>query len=135
MDRLSANQWALGPAVVGLFMPGHFVMGAVVSNVWNIGGGYGVKNPQSVNQMTLQYFITFNMERGWYLKTAPVITANWEADSGNEWTVPFGVGGGRVFKIGNQHVNAGLYAYYSVWRPDDASDWNIQFSWTFMFPE
>jgi hypothetical protein len=85
--------------------------------------------------MTLQYFITFNMERGWYLKTAPVITANWEADSGNEWTVPFGVGGGRVFKIGNQHVNAGLYAYYSVWRPDDASDWNIQFSWTFMFPE
>ncbi len=39
MDRLSSNQWSLGPAAVGLIMPGHWVIGTLVSNVWNIGGG------------------------------------------------------------------------------------------------
>ncbi len=88
-----------------------------------------------MNALTLQYFINYNMEGGWYLSSAPVITSNWEADSGDQWTVPFGGGVGRVFKIGKQPVNAKLAAYYSVWRPDDASDWNVQFSWTFLFPK
>ncbi len=69
------------------------------------------------------------------MSTAPVITANWEAEGGNEWTVPFGAGVGRVFKIGKQHVNLKLAAYYNVEKPDDATDWNLQFTWTFLFPE
>ena len=40
MDRLTSNQWTLGPAAVGLMMPGHWVFGLLVSNVWSIGGGY-----------------------------------------------------------------------------------------------
>jgi hypothetical protein len=135
MDRLSSNQWSLGPAVVGLTMPGHWVIGALVSNVWNIGGGSGANPPPRVNALTAQYFINYNLEGGWYLSTAPVITSNWEADSGNQWTVPFGGGVGRVFKIGKQPVNVKLAAYYSVWSPEDASDWNVQFSWTFLFPK
>jgi hypothetical protein len=42
---------------------------------------------------------------------------------------------GRVFKFGKQPVNAKLAAYYSVWKPDNASDWNVQFLWTFLFPK
>jgi len=37
------------------------------------------------------------MKGGWYLTTAPTITAKWEADdSGDKWTVPFGGGVGRA---------------------------------------
>ena len=133
MDRLTSNQWALGPAAVGLMMPGPWVVGLLVSNVWNIGGGY--EDAQDVNFFTAQYFINYNMKGGWYLTTAPIITANWEADSDNTWTVPFGGGVGRVFKIGKQPVNLKVAGYYSVERPDNASDWNLQAQLTFLFPK
>ena len=133
MDRLTSNQWALGPAAVGLMMPGPWVVGLLVSNVWNIGGGY--EDAQDVNFFTAQYFINYNMKGGWYLTTAPIITANWEADSANTWTVPFGGGLGRVFTIGKQPVNLKVAGYYSVERPDNASDWNLQAQLTFLFPK
>jgi hypothetical protein len=133
MDRLTSNQWALGPAAVGLMMPGPWVVGLLVSNVWNIGGGYD--DAQDVNFFTAQYFINYNMKGGWYLTTAPIITANWEADSDNTWTVPFGGGLGRVFTIGKQPVNLKVAGYYSVEKPDNASDWNLQAQLTFLFPK
>ena len=133
MDRLTSNQWTFGPAAVGLITPGHWVLGLLVSNVWNIGGGYD--DAPDVNAFTAQYFINYNMKRGWYLTTAPTITANWEADGGNTWTVPFGGGFGRVFKIGKQPVNASLKAYYNVEHPDDASNWNMVATLTFLFPK
>lgn len=134
MDRLTTNQWSAGPAAVVLAMPGKWVFGALVSNVWNIGDGYD--NAADVNSMTAQYFINYNMEEGWYLTTSPVMTANWEADSGDQWTVPIGGGAGRVFKIGDQHVNMKLAAYYNVEAPNDNDDvWNLQFQCTFLFPK
>ena len=90
---------------------------------------------KDVNALTAQYFINYNMKGGWYLSSAPVMTANWEADSDDTWTVPLGGGVGRVFKIGKQPVNVKLAAYYNVVSPDDATDWNLQFSWTFLFPK
>ncbi len=133
MDRLTSDQWTLGPVGVLLTMPGHWVIGLLVSNVWNIGDGYN--DAPDVNALTAQYFINYNMKGGWYLSTSPVMTANWEADSDQKWTVPVGGGVGRIFKIGKQPINAKLAAYYNVEAPDNASDWNLQFSWTFMFPK
>jgi hypothetical protein len=134
MDRLTSNQWTLGPSILGLVMPGHWVIGALVANSWNIGNGYD--DAPKVNLFSAQYFINYNMEGGWYLTTAPTITANWEAeDSDNKWTVPFGGGVGKVFKIGKQNVNMKVAAYYNVEKPDNASDVNIQFTCTFLFPK
>jgi hypothetical protein len=52
MDRLSSNQWSLGPAAVGLTMPGNWVIGTLISNVWSIGG---YDNAKRVNNMTRPY--------------------------------------------------------------------------------
>ena len=134
MDRLTSNQWTLGPAAVVLMMPGHWVVGTLVSNVWDFGGGYDPS--EDVNFFSAQYFINYNMKGGWYLTTAPTITANWEADdSGDKWTVPFGGGVGRVFKIGKQPLNLKVSGYYNVEKPQYASDWNLQTQLTFMFPK
>ena len=71
----------------------------------------------------------------WYLSTSPVITANWEARSDNRWTVPIGGGLGRIFKIGDQPINARLTAYYNVVTPDDVgASWQLRAQWTFLFP-
>lgn len=133
MDRHTSNQWTLGPSALFVMMPGHWVFGGLVSNSWNIGNGYD--DAPNVNMFSAQYFINYNMKGGWYLSTAPTITANWKADSRNKWTVPFGGGVGRVFKIGKQHVNMKLASYYNVKSPDDTSNWSMQFSCTFLFPK
>ncbi len=133
-DPFTSDQWSAGPAAVVLTMPGSWVIGALVSNVWSIGNGYN--DAPDVNALVAQYFINYNMKGGWYLSSAPVISANWEADdSDDRWVVPVGGGVGRVFKLGEQHVNMKLAAYNSVIKPDDASDWNVQFTCTFMFPK
>ena len=134
MDRFTSNQWTLGPSAVFIMMPGHWVFGGLVANSWNIGDGYD--DAPNVNFLSAQYFINYNMKGGWFLTTSPIITANWEADDNdNKWTVPFGGGVGRVFKIGKQHVNMKLAAYYNVVNPDEVSDVNVQFNCTFLFPK
>jgi hypothetical protein len=42
--------------------------------------------------MLLQYFINYDMKKGWYITIQPILTADWRASSGNTWTVPFGGG-------------------------------------------
>jgi hypothetical protein len=77
--------------------------------------------------------LNYNLPKGWYLTTSPVIMANWEARSDNRWTVPIGGGIGRIFKIGDQPVNANLTAYYNVVTPDDIdANWQLRAQWTLL---
>lgn len=63
------------------------------------------------------------MLKGWYLTSVPIITANWEANGDNTWTIPFGGGIGKLFSIGKQHINTQLSAYYNVEKPEFGPDW------------
>jgi Protein of unknown function (DUF1254) len=83
--------------------PGAFVTGGLVRQLWSFAGD---DDRADVNQTLIQPFVNYNLEDGWFLVTAPIITANWEADSEDRWVVPIGGGGGRVFRIGQQPVNA-----------------------------
>ena len=78
------------------------MIGTLINNVWSVAGS-GSRPP--VNQMLLQYFVNYNLKKGWYLATSPIITADWRASSGNQWVVPFGGGVGRIMRLGNQPVN------------------------------
>jgi hypothetical protein len=131
-ERMTSDKWSAGPALVGLTMPGNWVVGALAFNLWSFAGD---DDASEVNVFSFQYFINYNMKGGWYLSASPIITANWKADSDNKWTVPFGGGLGKVFNIGKQPINASLKAYYNVAHPDDASNWNIAAQFTFLFPK
>jgi hypothetical protein len=128
-DTLGGDAWSGGVSVVALIMPGKWVIGSLFSNVWDISGD------QDVNFFTWQYFINYNMAGGWYLTSAPIITANWEAASGNKWTVPFGGGFGRIFHIGKQPVNAQMQAFYNVEKPENAADWQLRLQFQLLFPK
>ena len=82
-----------------------------------------------------QIFGNYNMNKGWFLTTQPIITANWEAESGQQWTVPVGGGVGRVYKIGKQPVNTLVQAYYNVEKPDLGADWQLRIQFMFLFPK
>jgi len=64
-----------------------------------------------------------------------IITANWDAPSSQRWTVPIGGGLGKLFSIGNQTINSRLEAYYMMERPDNAPDWQLIFTFQFLFPK
>ena len=46
-----------------------------------------------------------------------------------------GGGLGKLFSIGKQTINSRLEAYYMVERPDNAPDWQMIFTWQFLFPK
>ena len=131
-DTLGSEKWGAGISAVALVMPGKWVIGSMVSNVWSVGGS----GEQDINLFTWQYFVNYNMDNGWYLTTAPIITANWEEDSDHRWTVPLGGGVGKLFKIGNQSVNAQISAYNNVITPDDyGAQWQVRAMVQFLFPK
>jgi len=132
-DRvLGTDKWSAGPAFVGLTMKGPWVLGFLANNLWSYAGR---DDRPDVSQFLLQYFINYNMPDGWYLTSAPIITANWKADSGNKWTVPFGGGVGKIFRIGKQPMNAQVQAFYNVEKPDNGPDWTLRFQLQFLFPK
>jgi hypothetical protein len=130
-DRLlGAGKYSMGPAVVGLWMEGPWVVGALVNNQWSF-AGWG---HQQVNQMTLQPFLNYNFGEGWYVTSSPVIMGNWTARASDQWTVPVGGGVGKLFRIGRLPVNTQLQAFYNVDRPKDSSDWQLRFQLQFLLP-
>jgi hypothetical protein len=133
-DALGAGEWGLGASVVMLTTPGQWVVGSLFSNVWTQEEDDGSR---AVNLFTFQYFINYNIpdSKGLYLTSAPIITANWEADDDNRWTVPFGGGIGKMLKIGNQAINTSAQAYYNVEKPEFGADWQLRLQLQFLFPK
>lgn len=131
-DALGTDNWSVGPSVVVLTIQDRWVIGALGQQLFSYAGDQG---SQAVSQMLIQPFINYNFDKGWYLTTAPIITANWVADSDNQWTVPLGGGFGRVVRIGKLPVNLQLAAYYNVAKPDFAPDWTLRFQVQLLFPK
>ena len=63
------------------------------------------------------------------------MTANWEARSGQKWTILVGGGDGRVFRIGKQPLNASAQYFYNVEHPDQVGDWSLRLQLQFLFPK
>jgi hypothetical protein len=125
---------AIGPNVVALAMPGSFVMGVLINNIWSVAGS---GSRADVSQMLLQYFVNYNMKKGWYLTSQPIITANWNAPApnGSVWTVPFGGGVGRIMKLGFQPVNISVQAYGNAVYVPQSSTWGVRASFALLFPK
>ena len=131
-DLFGSGQWSAGPSVVALTMRGPWVFGAIANNLFSIAGD---SNRDDVNSFLIQPFVNYNMDDGWYLTSAPIITANWEADSDSRWTVPLGGGVGRVFSIGQQPVNTSLQGYYNVEHPSGGPEWGLRLQFQLLFPK
>ena len=126
---LGQGKLSFGPSFVALVQPGHSSLGFLVNNVFSVAGS---SHRPSVNQMTLQYFITYNLKKAWNINSSPIVTANWhdKADGdaadgddttpGGRWTIPFGGGVGRVMRLGVQPVNISANFYGNAVHPPGA---------------
>lgn len=126
-SQYGSGEFGIGPAVVVLAMPGDWVVGGTVTNLRTFGDA-------KENKFTLQYFANYNFP-GFYLVSAPILTANWNAESNQRWIVPFGAGAGKVFKLGGKlPTNIAAHVYYNAVKPDGIGDWQTRFQLTFMIP-
>ena len=131
-NDLGSDLWSAGLSGVVLTMPGNWVVGGLVQNLWSVTDEDGEPD---VNKFIFQYFITYTLANGWYLTSTPVITADWEKPSDNRWTVPVGGGAGRLVKFGDLPVDFKLQAFGYLDTPDGGADWNVQFAIKFLFPK
>jgi len=131
--QVGSGKWSAGPAAVALTMQGPWVVGALMNNQWSFAGWGDTR----VNQMLVQPFLNYNLPRGWYLSSAPIMTGDWVASGGNKWTVPVGAGGGKIWRIGKVGlpVNTQLTAYYNAIRPEETANWQLRFQIQFLFPK
>jgi len=131
-DILGQGKLSMGPTVVVLTQPKPWTIGVLVSNDWSVAGS---GSRPDVNQMALQYFINYNLKKGWYLASSPIITANWKASSGNIWTVPVGGGLGRVMKLGPQPVNIIAQFFGNATYPAGTSPWGMRLQISLLYPK
>ncbi len=131
--QLASGKWSAGPAAVALFMQGPYVLGALANNQWSFAGW----RDKDVNQFLIQPFLNYNFSHGWYLSSAPIVTADWTTGSGNKWTVPAGGGGGKLWRVGKVGlpVNTQVQAFYNTFKPDNAADWQLRFQVQLLFPK
>ena len=142
-DGFASNKLSVGPGVVVLTMPGSWVVGFLAENVWSVAGD---DDAADINMLTFQVIMNYNLKNGWYLTSGPVITANWESESENRWTVPVGGGFGKIMRWGKQSVDGRIQAFYNVVQPEPAvaqlpniqhqgNKWSIQLQIKLLFPK
>ena len=123
--------WAAGPAFVVVKMTGPFVLGGLLTQLWPLSDEAG--DPET-DLLTVQPFVNYNFGQGWALAFAPIMTANWDAADGDEWTVPIGVGVTRTTVFNRRPMTLGVNYYYNVERPDGAAAQQLRFVVTLLFP-
>jgi hypothetical protein len=128
------KNWGLGPSFVVLHLEhgSPWVYGVLVNNIWSLTSN---KRGGSYSNGLIQPFVNYNFEGGFYLTSAPILTVDWKASSGQQWTVPIGGGVGKIFHLGKLPVNTQLSAYYNVVKPDFSANWQIRAQVQLMFPK
>ena len=127
-----SEKWSVGPSFVALAQPGDWTIGALVNNAWSVAGN---SDRDEVNHMLVNLFVVRQLGGGWYVNSAPIITADWTANEDDRWIVPVGAGGGKVLMLGGKlPLNLQSQLYYNVVRPDFGPEWQWRMQAQFLLP-
>ncbi len=113
-DAVGSQQWRLGPEVALGVIKNWGLVGFLAVHSWDVGGS----NDEDFSTTTIEYFYAYGLGGGWQIAAAPVIEADWEAESGETWTIPIGIGVEKTTKFGDTPWNFALEAHYYVEQPD-----------------
>jgi hypothetical protein len=87
-----------GPGVVAGYLTKDFFLGVFPQQWFSIGGD---ADRPDTSQLNLQPIAALFFGEGWNIGYSGNILANWKASSGDVWTVPIGLGVGKVVKLGS----------------------------------
>jgi len=124
-DEIGSEKWSAGPALVGLNVSKKWVIGGLLTHAESFAGD---DDRDGVSVTSLQYFATRMLPKGWQVGLgSPTISYNWEARSGDRWTVPVGLGVGRTVRIGKMPFQVSFEASYAAIHPETFGErWNFR---------
>jgi hypothetical protein len=127
-SEFTTDQYSAGPAAVASFIGRKYIFGALGQHWWSYADTDS--DADDVNQSNIQVFYFLNFPGGWQVGGAPQIEIDWEADSGDKWAVPIGLGVQKTqILFGKMPVKFGVEAqYYAVNRDTYGNEWRIQFT-------
>lgn len=126
-NDVAGDQWRFGPEVFGGITRKWGLVGALANHQWNVAGS----NDSNFSTTTVQYFYAYGLGKGWQITSSPIVTYDWEATSGNRWTVPLGIGLAKTTKIGSTPWKFNLQVQYHVAQSDRfGPEWLLKFTAT-----
>ena len=128
-SKLGGSDFGLGPSVVALTMPGKWVLGLIANQI------FSYREDSNLSSFFMQYFIYYNLPKGWNIGTSPSISANWKAGEGEKWTVPFGLSVGKLTRLGKRPIKLQLGVYFNAAKPTYGADWTLQFQAVLLYPK
>ena len=128
---LGAEKWAAGPTFVILKQAGPWTIGALANHLWSYAGD---EDRADVNQTFVQPFLALATPGGVTYTLNTESTGNWEAEDGEEWTVPIIAQVSKVTRLGPRPISVGIAAGYYAEKPEGAPEWKLRSSITLLFP-
>jgi hypothetical protein len=129
---LGQGKWEVGPALAAVYLQRTWVAGVLAYQNWSVTGASSSR--PGVSRLTITPFLTWYINKGWYLTSAPIISADWNQDPPRVWTVPVGGGVGHIVRRGKHAFNFTAHAYVNVERPDGAAKWQFRLTTSWVFP-
>jgi len=125
-DELGGGVYSVGPSGVLAFIGKKFIFGGLYQQWLSYAeGGNGSGANQNFSWLNVFYFLNF--EDGWQVGGTPIITADWEADSDDRWTVPIGLGVYKTSLFGKMPIKLGVETQWMPINPDIyGQEWNIR---------
>jgi hypothetical protein len=124
-DLLGAGKWSMGPSALYAYLGRKWKIGALGQQYFSYAGD---PDRDKVNLTNLQYLLYYSITETASIGAMPNIIANWQAESGDKWTVPLGIGINNTFQLGKLPVRIGVEWHYNVVRPDSVgADWDFRF--------
>lgn len=126
---LGFDKFSIGISVLALKQTHGFTYGLLLQNFFSVAGP---SDTEDVNYLYTQIILSKKLNKGWYIYSSPNVTADWNASSGKQWTIPLGAGAGKLITHNRYlpiNLKAGVFKY--VAHPTDA-DWLIQAQATFI---
>jgi len=126
-QSVGRDQWLLGPEFAFGKSADWGIFGAWVTHLTSVTS----EGSYDTNETSVEVFFTYGLGGGWHIFSSPVITYDWEADSGNELLLPIGAGISKTTMIGKTPLKLAFEIQNFVVSPDRfGSDWLFTFSLT-----
>ncbi len=130
---IGTGKWSLGPTAVVLKQQGPWTVGALANQLWSVGSASNVER-EDVNQTYLQPFVAYGLKSGVTFTLSSESTANWKADSGQQWTVPLILQVSKVTRLGPFPFSMGAAYGYYVETPDGGPSWKLRMNFSVLLP-
>jgi len=132
-DYTGAGKYQVGPAAIVGYLSEKWIAGALMQNWWSFAGDGDRDTARSMN---LQPIFAWFLHDGWSVGYSGNVLANWEAHSGDVWTVPIGASIAKVVHAGRLPIRIALAGQYMPVHPDQfGQKWNIQLTFAPVLPK